>query len=1386
MSTLNHRYIIQSFLGKICRKPRKRMNVDQNEHVADIEMESETPLACPNPTQSPTSSSTRLVITKMQLENFKSYAGIIEIGPFHNNFSAVVGPNGSGKSNVIDAMLFVFGKRASKLRLKKISELIHRSEQFPNLETASVTVFFHEIIEPNADESDENTEIVLNSEFNVTRTASHNCNSKYFVNGTSSSFTKVTNLLRAKGIDLDHNRFLILQGEVEQIAMMKSKGNVSTNLGSGGPSTSASEEGLLEYLEDIIGSNKYIYPIEEAWEVLEKLNERRSQKLNRVRVSEQEKEHLEVPRTEALAYLRKEREIYAKENILYQLYIHSTVEKRVECEKTTEEIQKKYKAQEESINAFRKELEEAKETYQSHKNACDLVVTQLDEVKAKFATLEKEDVVLREDLKCSKEKMSDLQVSEKKETKSLASLVEKRRKQEEQIPMIEKELETLQLNLKKEEVKVEKLMDKHKNETNELRHRMEEIQHQMEPFQAEINQLRSVIDTTTTEIQLIQQPLERAQKALESNEKAMDAAQENASRYQSEQMAMRKRERELEKCIEESNDELHRFQKQDEKLYLEYRNARTKAEEVGNVMSSRSSRNRMLTALLDASKPGNALADAGLRGRLGDLGAIDTKYDVAISTACSALDNLVVESTRGAQQCVEFLRRNNLGRATFIILEQLKYLHHRSLQPFQGPRNSTKAPRLYDLVRIQDEKYRVAFYFALRDTLVASDLDQATPIAYQGKQCRYRVVTLDGQMVELSGAMSGGGNRARSGGMSSSLPLSNTSQEECTQLEEKAAVAHDRLRKLRDDKASLEHSMDEWCQELERIQNELPKVALSLQAVERQIQDFDHQKKTLKKELERVTLNQKSVEKSVQDLEEKKTSKIDALRETQEQMRVLEDQVDDTKEKILQIGGVKAQQAHVKVKEMTDTMDAKVSQLTKARVELKSGGKTCEKLERSLEKLRVDQSELAQKMEQLRERCAQVEETGMKIVHEKETLQVQVEEKQSVCRKSERHVSKIQKQVEKLTNSEIDLQNEVENARLTLEEHVKEEKYWKSKLASVQAKFILEQEQYANVFDGTDDLAGNEELAAKMSKCLKRQKFNEAKEDMENEKGENEASVLQLPILTAQELAAFTHEEVKFDMALLTQQRDALKENVNMQALVEYQDKVQELETRASELEAATLKRDEKRLELERLQRKRLDEFMKGFGVITMKLKEMYQMITLGGDAELELVDSLDPFSEGIVFSVRPFKKSWKPISNLSGGEKTLASLALVFALHHYKPTPLYVMDEIDAALDYRNVSIVGNYIKERTRNAQFIIISLRNNMFELADRLVGIYKTDNTTKSVTINPKAYQQVTRSKSNETPNENKEENGKKETKVKRQRIRSTDSETTIALGDRTNR
>ena len=98
-------------------------------------------------------------------------------------------------------------------------------------------------------------------------------------------------------------------------------------------------------------------------------------------------------------------------------------------------------------------------------------------------------------------------------------------------------------------------------------------------------------------------------------------------------------------------------------------------------------------------------------------------------------------------------------------------------------------------------------------------------------------------------------------------------------------------------------------------------------------------------------------------------------------------------------------------------------------------------------------------------------------------------------------------------------------------------------------------------------------------------------------------------------------------------------------------------------------------------------------------------------------------------------------MANLSGGEKTLSSLALVFALHHYKPNALYVMDEVDAALDFQNVSIIAGYIKGQTKNAQFIVVSLRYQMFEVADQLVGIYKTKDVSHSLCISPFSLKEI---------------------------------------------
>ncbi|XP_063726991.1 structural maintenance of chromosomes protein 4-like [Symsagittifera roscoffensis] len=249
----------------------------------------------------------RLIILKLSLENFKSYGGTVELGPFHKKFCCIVGPNGSGKSNVIDALLFVFGFRAAKIRLKKLSMSIHNSdESCQNIPSCSVAVHLAEIIDSSADPND--FTIVAGSELVISRTAYRDNSSNYYINAKKSHFKEVRDLLKSKAVDLDHNRFFTLQGEVEQISQMKPKG------------LSEHDEGLLEYLENIIGTYQYKELMTLIDSELGELEEKRKDQMKRVALVEGEKNSLEKLKAEAVAFLDLENSISSLKNKIMQKY----------------------------------------------------------------------------------------------------------------------------------------------------------------------------------------------------------------------------------------------------------------------------------------------------------------------------------------------------------------------------------------------------------------------------------------------------------------------------------------------------------------------------------------------------------------------------------------------------------------------------------------------------------------------------------------------------------------------------------------------------------------------------------------------------------------------------------------------------------------------------------------------------------------------------------------------------------------------------------------------------------------------------------------------------------------------------------------------------------
>ncbi|XP_006453917.1 hypothetical protein AGABI2DRAFT_181926 [Agaricus bisporus var. bisporus H97] len=1227
--------------------------------------------------EQPSGPRSRLVIHKIVLVNFKSYAGRQEIGPFHKSFSAIVGPNGSGKSNTIDALLFVFGYRASKMRQAKVSELIHNSAAFPNLDECSVEVHFREIIDLSGPDA---YQTVPNSDLVVARYAQKNNQSRYTVNRETSNYTDVRTLLKGRGIDLDHKRFLILQGEVESIAQMKPK------------APTEHEDGLLEYLEDIIGTSSYKEDIDTAFKSMEEYQEERQMKLTRLKFVEKEKAALESQKKEAEDYLRMKNEHVRAQSRYWQWILWKCFQAEATFEAQLAKHQKDLAAETEKnqddithLKMLNKHYKEREAAYQEVKEAAEGASREL-------TGKEKQEVQLLEKQKHANGKAKKLKklIQEEKAAKKQAE-----RDFEDSTEKIKKNrvnVEEQEANLEEEEQILESIRDGLKDKTQTFHDQIEVKQKELQPWTTKINAKTAAIDIARSERDAL------AQKA-EAIQKAGKEAEEN--------LQTKRTEHQGKECRNKASSTRH------------------KVEEARASQSENRSQGKVLDSLQRLKSRGQI---HGFHGRLGSLGTIDERYDVAVSTACGQLNHLVVDTVEQAQQCIEYLRSQNIGRATFMVLEKIPA--ENGMKKIQTPEN---APRLFDLIKSKEARFAPAFYKALRDTLVAEDLDQANRVAYGAT--RWRVVTLAGQMFETSGTMSGGGGQPSRGGMSSKFAAEGVRPEVMQQYERDSEDAARKLNQAMEETTQAESEFErlkrlgpELDMALQKLGLEIETGKRSISEAEKRVRDLKAQNKPNQGDLKRISVLDAEIESTAVELDQlnEKSGKIE------QGIKALE-------RRILEIGGSRLLGQKSKVDGIRLHINIANEEITRAEVARAKAEKDIGKLTASVESNEAVYEECQGEVKEL-------EDTLQELRTYLQSLRGKYEDAQQAAEDSKEDLDQLKKeldekddQIKEFLKKQKELEQKILDTQKELKENGAKIEHWQSE----HDKLELEE-----IDDDDDD---DDEESEKISKGGEDEREGST-EGGEKIKPDPEAPpkepAQKLHEYTPDELSRYKKQELLGDVELLDEKIKNAKPDLSV--LKEYKRREAEFENRAKELEEITKKRDEQKEVYDRLRKKRLDEFMAGFNLISMKLKEMYQMITRGGNAELELVDSLDPFSEGIIFSVMPPKKSWKNISNLSGGEKTLSSLALVFALHHFKPTPLYFMDEIDAALDFMNVSIVANYIRHRTRNAQFIIISLRNDMFELSHRLIGIYKTSNATRSVSIDNHILVQKT--KQSRAPNQ----------------------------------
>ncbi|CAG0896289.1 unnamed protein product [Cyprideis torosa] len=1248
------------------RKKKAREATEESSVVSDEETEKETFEMEPGgrmvddiyiPPPPPPSltfdeGSPRLIISHITNDNFKSYAGKHILGPFNKSFTAIVGPNGSGKSNVIDSMLFVFGYRAQKLRSKKVGVLIHSSNEHQNIQSCTVSVHFEVIQQLPSGE-------LLNFEdrkFVVSRTAFRDNSSYYTINGKRCTFKEIQRKLMETGVDMEHNRFLILQGEVESISLMKPKA----------ASEQDSSGGMLEYLEDVIGSSRLKEPIKQLEQRVEVLTEEREAKMKTVKIISKEKDALQGPKDEAQQFQRNENQIIRIKNAIYQFQVYDHEKQKAQEEEKRKETEEGARELLSKLDSIKQNQKEAEVQLKESQSAYTKFSSELEEAAEEFKKCEIEDTTLHEEIQKSVAERKKNMAQLKSEKLKLDKLEKVPEKNEGEIKELEVRKESLEKSRQDLEDKFDKALAALGGETQELQRKLTVEEEKLIDLRTNVNDAKSKMDLAAHDLQVYGSNEQRERTELETLMFNFQDSEGKLGEAKKKQADTQSRMPVLEAQIKKNQAERETLLAQRDNLNQELRTVQGKLQETRSSFQSTSNRSAVLRALMKEKEQGRL---KGIIGRLGDLGGISEEYDVAISTACPALENIVVDTVETAKAASQFLKEGRVGQARFSCLHELKKNFERQAHSrIQTPQN---VPRLFDLVDIPNKDHRVAFYHALRDVLVARDLNQANQVAY-GAQ-RFRVVTLDGDLIEVSGTMSGGGTSKIRGRMGKNAPQApQVNPQELERMEQRCGELEGEL-------GTMQNRLDELEAMIRRDDQELRPMASELKKLEGAMKGLVENAAFLKTRIKEQEAKVKAAApdpKKVEQLTRVHAELQKVYNEAAEKSGVTETKVKHLKDDMEQLREAKVGVVEKRMNNCKEELRKVTQAITKLSVGINTNARDLKKCRAKVEDLEQD----------IKDREERIKECQAK----KEELTARAEDKSQKIASEEHTTAK--KLVEKFREEE----NKLKSEKMKVEEA----------------------------------LAVHDEKIRELTSLLKRDRH--ALKGLELTSIAKE-KVPPLATLTEEELENFEVKNEKKKMAALEEKLKGRQPNLNV--IDEYFRKEEQYMDRVRELEGLTRDRDRMRENFDSVSRQRLKEFMDGFNIINLKLKEMYRMITLGGDAELELVDTTNPFLEGIAFSVRPPKKSWKIITNLSGGEKTLSSLALVFALHYFRPTPFYVMDEIDAALDFKNVSIIGNYIKFRTRNAQFIIISLRTQMFELADQLVGIYKTHNCTKSIALQP---------------------------------------------------
>ena len=801
------------------------------------------------------------------------------------------------------------------------------------------------------------------------------------------------------------------------------------------------DTGMLEFLEDIIGTSRFKLPIEQLAKKVEEYNEMRVEKLNRVKLVEKEKDDLEPAMQAALGFIRLENE---KTDKLYRQrlrYIYDAEknvdkykEKKNEIEESVSELTEKLK----EITARRKEKEgEILEKGKSFEQ----VQAEIDTLKDKFKKLELEDTTLREDVKSTNARRKKVKAQielEKDKKEKLENLPEENTKKIEECVELREKLEN---KVKEEENKYEAAMATLREDTQV--HQDEKAKHESKlvDLKKDVNEAASELELATSEHAVYTSAEVKEKNRLEDLftriQTTKDSVKEKAARLSELEQTIPAKEQELRDAEVEFQQVRQTMEKNKSKLQT----LRMDYGEKKSAQQATKSHGQVHDALMQQKLNGNI---PGIIGRLGDLGGIDKRYDCAISTACGGLDTILVEDMDSGTQCIEFLKRNNIGRANFFALDKADRFAKR-MQKISTPMN---VPRLFDLITVAEERFKPAFYKFLQDTLVADDMEVARKAAYGAK--RFRVVTLEGQLIETSGTMSGGGRKMTGKMGQQSSAKDKISPKEFERMETSISEMEEEMREMEARVQHLDEFIYQTKKEVQDMKKQLGKLRVEVTPLSEQVAMMEGQVASQQQKVKEAAPNKNEVKKMM--------ARINAAQKVydaaNERAQVVEKDVKACDAKIKEITGGKIKSVQKKLEDTKKQLDKVKTEITKLEVEIKTSERN---LKKSIDKIKDGEEEVAEceeKMKSMQERRNEIEGLGSEVIKENDGKQKESEELQEAINMLKQDTDKITKEETALKSDRIEVDQQLQKYDEAIRDNNKKVKYWKNEMKKLKLEDV--------------------------------------------------------------------------------------------------------------------------------------------------------------------------------------------------------------------------------------------------------------------------------------------------------------------------------------------